>query len=75
VKPRAPRFEGLFLGILTRRYPLEAHLPRFLGQQGVEPKVSFVYKFETGYRSRASRKRATSMPHTVAGVLEIGQRE
>jgi hypothetical protein len=30
-----------FLGILTRRQPLEAHLARALGQQGVETKFGW----------------------------------
>ena len=39
----------VFRAILARRYPLEAHLSRGVGQQRVESQLKFVCKTKMGY--------------------------
>jgi hypothetical protein len=56
--PASTYFPYQPLCILVYRRSLEAHLSRAFSQQGVEPKLSFVCEFETGYRVLSNEETA-----------------
>ena len=56
----------VFRAILSSRYPLEAHLARGVGQQGVESQLKPMGNLRTGYTPLSYHNATTTPRHFLA---------